>query len=632
VASVDNKSFNYTIELKVLDEKSVELKVQGSTNVAAFEVGTITGTDQVFKQFITGEREIESHPANANAPSVIYWPSAKKYIYGEVDLDSSNCSAPRNRKPAKQTFVVKNPPVSIDPHYRVLSDGGRAPLQERFVIRVSDSIWDVYGPAMQQKSEYIEFLKNAVFMDGWMEKFCYGRALLGFVKEAVPADIKVLTIIQHWAAWKKWDGTNPDSWQAPDHAVPGSNLGIPYGSLDELKEYIELAKSMGKVGLRNNYLYLGPDSWSYQQGLLKLAKKSSGEASWFVNLESVKPLVVRQEKEIKATFNTTAVLHDQWSSAGSGYPLINFDAESKNPGSISHVRNNLRDITSTTKSIFQGPLLSESMIGEFLYGKYSDAGDFCIFGANQRDDFFPEYKLRRLHSLAMTYGMGLGYRHYYKGDWGVNRAPGDEKYFNSDIELDSYRSCTVLYGNGAYLFGKPAMRKTHVLTEFMTVGLAQRYYAFEPVKSVFYSNGGRFRTLEQIIPEVSSRAELNKWFRRTHVTYANGTHVWVNLSEDSLDVITPENETITLGRNCWVAYSDDGNLLAYTAVAECPIVAGYTDRVDYARDRKIGVEYANPRSIKSFKGVSMPTVWIKGKVHYVLKDPQTTIKEMSLTK
>jgi hypothetical protein len=623
-ATVDDMSFSYTIEFKVLDENSVELIVEGNNNVFALQTGTVTGVDEQFKQFNTGERDLESHFGNSSYPAVIFWQSAGIYILGEFDPDYSNCSFPRHRNPSRRSFLVDNPPLSIDPHYGLLTDGSRNNLKERFVIRFSENLWDVYGEIKQQKSEYTDFLKTAVYLDGWFERFCYGKKTIEFLQEALPKEIGLLTTIQHWAAWNKWDGTCPDSWQAPEHTTPWTK----YGTADELHEYIDLARSMGKVGLRQNYLYVADNSWSYEKGLFKKAQRSSGEDAWFSNLHTVKPLLVRQETEIKNTFNVNAAFHDQWVSAGTGYPIVNYDAESENPGTVSGLREIIRDLASTTKDIMQGPLLSESMISEYLYGEYIDAGDYCIFGANERVDFAPEYKLRRLHSLAMAYGMGLGYRHYYRGNWEVNRASGDDKYFNSDEELDSYRACTVLYGNGAYLFGKRFLSKSHVLTEFMTVGIAQRYYAFEPIEYIKYSSGGRFRTLEQIIPNVQSAADLHKWYQRFHINYKNGTHVWVNRGDNPFDVTTPENEVITLGKNCWLAYSEDGNLLAYTAMTECPVVAGLPGRVDYARCKKIGVEYANPRTIKRFKDVSLPTVWIDGKKHFALKNPKETVEQM----
>lgn len=624
-AIVDDVRFNYSLQLSQIDTNSVEVLASSDDGVHGFQIGNITGNTGPFKHFHTGERDLEAHFGNSNHPGIIYWPHGGLYFHAYFDASYSHGSLPRHRNPSRRAFIVNEPAISIDTVYGSLTDGSRRVLRERYLIRYSESLWDVYPQVYNNPTPYTEFFKNAVYLDGWFERFCYGKAILGFIEEAIPSGaINIITTIQHWAAWNEWDGTCPDSWEYPDHVTPWDK----YGTVDELHEYIDMARTFGKVGLRQNYLWFGDQSWSYAKGRFSRAKRSSGEYAWFTNLRTVKPLLKRQESEVMSTFNVNAAFHDQWVSTGTGWPIINFDHNEATAGTISGTQSLLRDITTISREIIQGPLLSESMIAEFLYGGHIDGGDYCIFNAAQRTDFSPEYKLRRLHGLAMSYGMGLGYRHFYPGNWEVNRAPGDDKYFNSDIDLDSYRACTVLYGNGAYLFGKRFLRLSHVLTEFITVGLAQQRYAFQPVDFVRYSNGGRFRTLDQLIPMVSSGSELHSWYRRFHIRYANGAHVWVNLSEDSFDVTTPGNESITLGKNCWLVYTEEGDFIAYTAEMVCPVVAGLPGRVDYVRDDTINLVYANPRNLHEFMGVSLPTVWSNGSVYYELKNPNTTIKEL----
>ena len=623
-ALIDDLEFEYTLDFTKLADNAMEFCVSGPDNVSSFLTGNVTGSDEEFKQFNTGERDLEAHQGNSSFPAVLYWPSQKMYILCQYDPDNSNAAKPSHRKPSRRAFALKQPPLTIDTNYALLTDGSRVPLKERFVIRFSKKLWDVYGEVPNEPSEYRQMLSEMVFFDGWTEKFCYGTEMLEFLKKAVPDKVKFYTIIQHWAAWKGWDSTNPDAYRIPDHTVPWAN----YGTEQDLKKYIALADSMGNVGLRCNYLHVNDGSWSYQEGVIKRAKRSSGEDSWFSDLNTTEPMVIRQENDIKKAFDTDAALHDQWGSVGTGYPIVNCDAEVDNAGKISAVREMLRGICEKTKNIHKGPLSSESLISEFLIGKYLDTGDYCIFGANQRYDFSPEYKLRRLHQLTTTHAMGLGYRHYYRGNWAENKEPGQDKYFKSDIDLDSYRACEVLYGNGGYLYVKKFMRKIHALTECMTVGIAQRYYTLQPIDYVKYSNGGRWTTIERIIPRVNSAAELHEYYKRFHVRYANGCNVWVNRDDAPLEIRTPDNQIINLDTNCWLVYTEDGDLLVYTAVVSDPVVAGYSDRVDYCESKSLNIKYVNPRKIQSYKGASKPTVWVDGKVHFVLNDSEITAMEM----
>lgn len=623
-ASYEEFKADYTLEFSLLDDGAMELLVGGSGDVSSFKIGNIKGSDESYKLFYTGEREPESHQHNDNYPGMIYISSAKLYLYGFWDKDYTHASKPQNRSRPKQNFIVKTPPVTVDAHYRLMTDGSRQPLKERYVFRFSEDLWQAYGPVLNKPSPYGKELARTVFFDGWNDKFNVGVKGFEFLNEAVPEEVKFYTVIQKWQSWDNWDQTNPDAFRLPDHTTPCSG----YGTTDELRQFLSLAQARGYAGFRYNYVHVGSKSWSFKEGFVKKALKSSGKEAWFTNFDSIKPLMIRQEQEAKETYNPTASLHDQWGSVGSGYPVVNFDAGAPGAATVSKIRNDIREVCLASKKINRGPISSESMISEFLYGEYLDTGDYCIFGANQRFDFSPEYKLHRLHELTTVHAMGLGYRHYYPGNWKVNKEPGSDKYFGSDEELDSYRACEVLYGNGAYLYVKAPMRKVHMLTECLTIGLAQRYYAMQPVDYVKYSTGGRFKDFQKIIPKVSSLDELHSWYKRFHIRYKNGCNVWINRDENSMEIRTPNNEMITLAKNCWLVFMEDGSFIAYTAVVSDPVVAGFKARADFCEDKNLGIKYANPRRLDRFMGVSKPTVWQNGKVRFVLQDPNTTLAQM----
>ena len=125
-------------------------------------------------------------------------------------------------------------------------------------------------------------------------------------------------------------------------------------------------------------------------------------------------------------------------------------------------------------------------------------------------------------------------------------AGGFKDYFQKDRKVDAYRTCEVLYGNGGYLFFYPRMRKVHALTECLTVGVAQRYYALQPVDSVKYGRSGQWRTLEEIVARAETLDDIHAWFKRFHVRYENGCHVWANRDEKSLEVTTTDNRVFKL--------------------------------------------------------------------------------------
>jgi hypothetical protein len=268
------------------------------------------------------------------------------------------------------------------------------------------------------------------------------------------------------------------------------------------------------------------------------------------------------------------------------------------------------------KSIHQGPLGSESYIADFQFGEFMDTSDFQLFAGDQRFDFTPEEKLRLIQPLTVVHSMGLGYRFFF-GPWEKDwMARGCESYFNNDEKLDSYRACEILYGNGGYLFFYSSMRKVHALTECFTVGVLQRHYALQNVDYVKYGKGNLWKTLDKLIenPNVDSLDKLHSWRKRFHVRYKNGCHVYVNRDTEPLQVTTESNSTFKLPQNGWLVYTEDGGLLAYTTL------------VDFCEDKPRKIKYVNPRG-SHFMNVDKPTVWLDGKVHFVLEDPQTTFSE-----
>ncbi|MEN6387013.1 MAG: hypothetical protein ABFD79_17680 [Phycisphaerales bacterium] len=622
-AGYEKFSGTYTVKFKKLTDNAMELLVEGDKNVSAFQCGNMQGTDGLFKQFYTGYRDVECHAGNDNYPPMIYWPEANLYIYASWDADWAHGWSYAHRLSPKQNFTAKNPPVSCDVPYALLSDGTRPSLKERYVIRFATDMWEAYGPILNKPSKWKNELSEMVFFDGWT-KFKYGTYALKWMKEITDSRLKFFSIIQTWGCEASWDASNPDAYRIPDHNTPGAQ----YGTKDELKKYISLAKSMGRVGLRTNYMYIGPDSWSIKEGSVKRAINSTKEPAWYTNFYTVKPLVDRQEKDIKNDFSPTATHHDQWGSVGTGGVVVNFDANSPDAGTISGTRQIIREICTLAQDMHNGPMGTESLISEFLIGQYNDTGDYGIMGADHRYDFTPEYKLKRLHQLTTCHSMGLGYRFFVGvGETGWPDA-GYAPYFENDEKLDAYRACEVLYGNGAYLFfADGRMRKVHAMTECFTVGIAQRYYALQSLDYVKYSKGSIWKTLDQIIPAVNSREELNMWFKRFHIRYANGCNVWVNRDEKPLTVNSPSGQIYKLPKDSWLVYTEDGNLLAYTALANDPVVAGHESRVDFCEDKKLGIRYVNPRKLSKFMDSTQPTVWIDNKVHFVLTDPQTTFEQ-----
>jgi len=253
-----------------------------------------------------------------------------------------------------------------------------------------------------------------------------------------------------------------------------------------------------------------------------------------------------------------------------------------------------------------GPLGSESLADQHLLGEFVDTGDFDVKDGHHRL-FSPEYKLRRLQHLSGFHGMGLMYRFYEMPPF--ERFHSGTTTFNDDpAQLDDYRACEVLYGNGGYVCEGFANWR-YYLTEVLLIGNLQRHYSGQPVEEVRYRQGDRWATLEElveagVVPETAPWNPQTEAFARTWIGYANGLQVMVNRSDAPLDI----GDGIVLPQSGWAAFMPDGSLSAFSAWWP-----GTQQRADYLRDDEAGIEYLDPRG-QEIKGVRQPTLWERGQV------------------
>ena len=585
--------------------------------VANFIPGIIQANG--LKQFYSGQRDVDPFPGNYGVPPLIYWPTGAVYLYGFFDCDWTDSSWITHSLNPKSNFLVNNPPLSSYSVYDKLSNGSRPLLKERYVIHASANMWKAFGLMTNNPSTYRDELKNMVFFDDWGASFEIGKFTLNWLKNVVADKMNSYTVVEGWQSGG-FDDCDPDSYRIPDHNQPARQ----FGTKNQLLQYITSGKNAGRIGLRCNYMVAANNSWSIQEGSVKKALNSNGVPQWFTDFNSVEPLVSSQEGDIHTDFNTTAVFHDQWAS---GTP-VNLNANwigAECPSATS--RQTIRRICQSAKTTHGGPMGSESLFMEYLLGEYVDTGDFDVMNADTRYDFVPEYKLYRLHQLSTFHGMGLGHRFFTGVD---DIEAGNYSYFMDDEKLDGYRACEVLYGNGGYLFScaypRYGLREIHALTECFTIGVVQRYYALQQLDYMQYGKAGQWKTFDQIITSSSTLADVQSWFKKFHVRYTNGCHVWVNRDTSNLAVTLPDSNVVTLPQNGWLVYTEDCNVVAYTALS----AAGDPDpnkRVDFCNDKNRGIKYVNPRTASSYKGVNKPTVWFNNVIHFVLDDSQKTFFE-----
>ncbi len=482
-----------------------------------------------------------------------------------------------------------------------------APARELLWIRASPRLWRAVLPATHPPSEYRHELARMAYLDIWGAPVP-GRAarqwiwLLRRLRALLPPELRLLTIIQSWQAGG-FDALLPGSIWMPDY--PPSPA---VGTVADLARLCALAKSLGRCGFRTNYMLLRPNAPSRLRGLVDFAVGPDGGRKWHTQPARWLALARRQEREIARLLRPNASFTDQLASGAAPWAWLDFNP-SRPTDSISAALARQRRLARFIKHVHAGPLGSETLNQQDLIGFYVDFGDFGVLDGHNRF-FTPEYKLRRLHLLTALHGQGLPYRFFELPPYRRFHS-GQADHFSRPELMDDYRCCEVLCGNGAYIFW-PGPTWSCILSELFTVGLAQRYWLLQPVRSVEYWHAGRWLTLEQLIragfvPEIRPWRQKQETFARARIRYANGLWVYINRLADSLKVHTPAG-TIILPQYSWLCYFPDGSLIAYSA-----LYPGTSHRVDFLDDCRAGLRFINPRGAQIL-GSSDVRLWRRGEL------------------
>jgi len=535
-------------------------------------------------------------------PRAAWWPAHRLWLAAQWDMARSAGSGWDARD---QRFRGEGPfDAAVDVVYAPRTDGARSALDETLTLRVGTSLWQVAPPPSQAPSPYRSELARCVLLDVWGGSAAEAAALLEHLRAVTCGRVRLLTIVEDWQAGG-FDSLLPDSIRMPDYPPNPA-----FGAVEQVRRLSRIARSMGRFGLRTNYVFLRPASPSARAGMARPALDPDGKPRWHTRPADWLRLAARQEAEIQRLFRTNASFTDQITSGAAPWSYMDHDARQPRYSTMAGVLAAQRALASLIRRTHGGPVGSETLMDEQLLGAWFDTGDFGIFDGHHRA-FTPEFKLRRIHGLTCFHGMGLMYRYFEMPPFPAFSS-GKTTYLTDPDQRDDYRAATVLYGNGGYLFHYPGTPWDHLLTECLVVGTLQRHMALQPVRRVLYDHDGRWVDLERLLadgvnPRPAPWEPQPDALKRIRVEYASGLTVVVNRRADATTV-RAAGATVRLPRAGWCAWTPDGRVLAYSGLP-----AGSSSRVDYAHDRAAGLRFVNPRGGRAF-GVTRPTLWLNGRL------------------
>ena len=566
-----------------------------------------------------------------------YCADADLWLFADWDVPVSNLSTYRKARKMKPVEINTNFPVDLTPEameggnlpfavaassvYSPNTAGQRLPLDDTLVLRIGTSMWDVVPTPPQPASPYRNELAESAFLDIWGGHSARELThMLTLLQKALRGQVRCYSIIQNWQAGG-FDTLQPLSVRMPDYP-PNPRVG----TVAELRELCETGKRLGRFGFRTNYVFYKKHSPAVTSGEAQLAKNPDGTPRRFVRFGDVLSLAQRQEKEIAALFGANATFSDQLGSAGDCRLYMNHDATTGST-SLRQTWARVKSVCEFLRQAHNGPLSSETLNGDFLLGGWIDTGDYGMFGGHDRA-LAPDYKLRKLQHLTAFHGMAMAYRFMFAPPYGGNNRhqQGDAMYLAPGLAADDYRACTVLYGNGAYLYLLADMSWRQILSELIIIGRLQRRYALVPVASIEYFQPvtKQWLTLEALA-ESGVNISPVRWVEQpramqiARVRYTNGLEVTVNRSETIVDAACGSFR-LQLPQAGWCAAMPDGKLVAFSAYWP-----GTTNRVDYLDDRAVDWRFLDPR-VATVDGISRPTLTVAGKpVVELLDDDQLRI-------
>ncbi|MHB1462966.1 MAG: LamG domain-containing protein [Armatimonadota bacterium] len=554
--------------------------------ISAVTAGVYVGVDTLRSQPVGRYQE-----QGGEGPFRVFWlAEAQSWAWAEWDFDKSNCSVitPTDATPNRQPLVG-------DQIYMNRQDGSRMPMHEVLNLRLGSDLWKTIGPLPNQPTPYAKELRNMVCADLWGGSFPVCKDFLEWLDRSTAGAYKFLTIVHDWQS-PAYD-TN-----LPEVMPPNAK----YGGEQAMRTLLATGNRIGRIGLHNNYLVTGlPGGRAEAAGARPYLSPTGGMDKVLggyrpAPISMVEPMKLI-EPEVHA-MGTSAVHLDEHGAIGlpvEGWAFgINCDPKHPDEIMLRTLIRGMRETTLTAKKIHQGPVFVETGGNEYLEG-YSDCNDYGVLKGTARV-LWPDYKLHRIQPLIGGYGMGLYYRYFlspseFYTPW---PSPGVKQE-----EADDYRTAQLFYANGAYLFWYPGMPKEFAFTEVGLVGTLQPYYMFQKIQEISYLCADRkWRSFAELIQQDFPRD------RRYVVKeiFANGYSQIVNRTADEVTISTPRGEMI-LPKNSFVAWKDS-SLYAYSAYAP-----GTQHRVDYAEDKTRQIKFINPRT-GSFQGVTVPSIWVKGKL------------------
>ncbi|HOX38565.1 MAG TPA: hypothetical protein PL033_11300 [Candidatus Brocadiia bacterium] len=430
--------------------------------------------------------------------------------------------------------------------YNRKTDGMRNPVRERLFINVSPDFQETLPTIANPPSP----MKEAQGDRLWRVKGGNNYAAeLAEVRQRRNYGCEKVSIRYHEDFWR--DGGESFTFRL--NAAPKA------GGDEAVRRFVADVKDLGwRVGLYTNYTDFSPVNSFWSEDWVSRSSDGDWMRAW-CRCYAPKPMIsVKMEAElapkIQEKFGENHSYCDVH-TAVSPFSRVDYDARVPEAGKFRRTFECYGRLLYNEKFAHNGPVYSEGN-NHWWYAGLTD-GNYAqiISNAPPKEPMLVDFDLLKMHPLNMDAGMG---------------APG--MFFRSGpYDLDQFIATTIAYGHIGYLDWSDFASELKI---YYMIQQIQKRYAMVPVSQIEYEHNGEMLD--------TSRALASGAYRkgRIHVTYENGTEVFVNGSDESWKIAGPEQK-FELPKWGYAAWRKEDGLLAYSAI----VPAGGAEAESGARRR-----------------------------------------------
>jgi hypothetical protein len=479
-------------------------------------------------------------PCDQQRPAVVVSgpPEKPLFVFGLVDYYRSNASALWAANRVADDGVVYNG----GSRYRPKTDGLRNDCFERVFLTVSPRFEEILPNVPNPKSPWMHVAGQRLWIAHGASDRQRDYALWSQVARY---GMTKLVITDHETGWR--DGG--ESFTFRTRAAPGK------GGDEGQADYARKVRALGfRYGIYNNYTDFAPVNEHWHEDLVTRLPDGNWQTAWprcynpkpsrAVEFEARLAPIIQQKFQLDTAYCDVHTAVAPWS-------YCDFDARVPGAGTFAATFYSYGEIMLHQKCTWNGPVYSEGN-NHWYYCGLTD-GNYAQDQSARLDErpWLVDFDLRKLHPLCCNFGMGnLGM--FYGERRGLGKTPAER-----EARLDRFLAATLAFGHTGFLVldgGMPTAVRSYFNLQALHAAYAQATAA-----EIRYANaqGNLLDTSAAVATGAFERSQV-----RTR--YSNGVTVTVNGHEKE-PWKTPD---ALLPPNGWCAKSDDGKVVAYSALVD----------------------------------------------------------------